>query len=606
MRHAPALYARVFGPIVSLLLLSVPAHADDLSQVVDRYLSWRGGAAFENLTSVHEKGDLRDGGLQGHGELWAERGGRSRMDTDLGPLKQTQTVDGASSWDISPSEQLETLSLADHLSNFRSVALQFSDVMRGRGGAKVALAGTETRDGRAWAVVRIGFGDEDVYDAFIDPSTGELGGFRIMEDRQSRFEHYGDWRWLQGVRMPFLHTTDDDTREVLTTIELNRPLPPRLLRRPTLPRKATFRDGSTSTGWIKFELFGGNRIFFPVKVDGRTTMALLDSGATVSSVDKAWAKSIGLASQGGFAGAGTGGVDTFGFVHGVDVDIGNLRLDKLTIGSFDFSRVAKSIGRPVPFVLGDEVFNELLVDIDFAHQRIAFRELPAPNASEAGVEVPLWRVKDRAVPVSIEGAPSVPFEFDIGSGSPLQIFPSFEAKHHLLDTRPTSQTWFGGVGGYSPMKVAEVRRFDFAGVKFPAAPAVFTPDIRSGANSNVVQGNLGLPVYARFHLLIDFAHDRLWATPNAAADATPFPKDRLGLYMTPKANLLEVSLVSPGSPAARSGLKKGDSVATINGLPASAWTPTALRSLREEPAGSGVTVVLATGDVRRMVRTDFY
>ena len=366
----------------------------------------------------------------------------------------------------------------------------------------------KTRDGRAWAVVRIGFGDDDTYDAFIDPSTGELGGFRIMEDRQSRFEHYGDWRWLQGVRMPFLHTTDDDTREVLTTIELNRPLPPRLLRRPTLPRKATFRDGSTSTGWIRFELFGGNRIFFPVKVDGRTTMALLDSGATVSSVDKAWAKSIGLASQGGFAGAGTGGVDTFGFVHGVDVDVGNLRLDKLTIGSFDFSRVAKSIGRPVPFVLGDEVFNELLVDIDFAHQRIAFRELPAADASRAGVEVPLRRVKNRAVPVSIEGAPSVPFEFDIGSGSPLQIFPSFEAEHHLLDTRPTSQTWFGGVGGYSPMKVAEVRRFDFAGVEFPAAPAVFTPDIRSGANSNVVQGNLGLPVFARFHLLIDFAHDR--------------------------------------------------------------------------------------------------
>ena len=67
--------------------------------------------------------------------------------------------------------------------------------------------------------------------------------------------------------------------------------------------------------------------------------------------------------------------------------------------------------------------------------------------------------------------------------------------------------------------------------------------------------------------------------------------------MSPKADLLEVSLVSPGSPAARSGLKKGDSVATINGLPASAWTPIALRSLREEPAGSGVTVVLATGDV---------
>lgn len=606
MSHAPALPTRIFGLIVSLILLSAPARADDLGQVVDRYLSWRGGAAFENLASIHEKGVLRDGGLQGHDEFWAERGGQSRMNIDLGPLKQTQTVDGASSWDISPSGQLETLSLADYQSNSRSAALQFSDVMRGRGGVKVALTGTETRDGRTWAVVRIGFGDEDSYDAFVDPSTGELDGFRIVEDRQTRFERYGDWRWLQGVRMPFLHTTDDDTREALTTVELNRPVAPELFKRPALARKAVFRDGSTSTGWIKFELFGGNRIFFPVKVAGQTTMAMLDSGATVSSVDKSFAKSIGLASQGGFAGSGTGGVDTFGFIHGVDVEVGNLHLDKLTIASFDLAGVAKSIGRPILFVLGDEVFNELLVDIDFAHQRIAFRKLPGPKAIEAGVEVPLVRVKDRAVPVSIEGAPAAPFEFDIGSGSPLQIFPSFEAKHHLLDTRPTSQTWFGGVGGYSPMKVAMVSRFDFAGVQFPAAPVVFTPDTRSGANSNLVRGNLGLPVYARFHLLIDFPHDRLWATPNAAAGATPFPKDRLGLYMTAKANLLEVSLVSPGSPAAKSGLRKGDSVATINDLPASAWTPPALRKLREEPAGSVVTIVLVKGDHRRMVLTDFY
>ena len=319
MSHAPALPARIVGAIVSLMLLSVPAHADDLGRIVNRYLSWRGGAAFESLASFHEKGVLKAGGLQGHDELWAERGGRSWMDTNLGPLKQTQTVDGTSSWDISPSGQLETLSLADYRSDFRSAALQFSDVVRGRGGAKVALAGVETRDGRTWAVVRIGFGDGDVYDAFIDPSTGELDGFRIREDRQTRFERYGDWRLVQGVRMPFVHTTDDGTREVLTAVELNRPLPPQLLKRPALPRKAMFRDGSTSTGWIGFELFGGNRIFFPVKVDGRTTVAMLDSGATVSSVDKTWAKSIGLVSQGGFTGAGTGGVDSFGFVRGVDV-----------------------------------------------------------------------------------------------------------------------------------------------------------------------------------------------------------------------------------------------------------------------------------------------
>ena len=606
MKPASALEIGILSVLASFVLLGAPARADDLGSVIDRYISWRGGSAFDKLASIHLQGVLKEDGLEGRYSLWADRDGRNRMDIDLGPLKQTHAVDRAGSWDISPSGQVETLSLADKQSDIRAAALQFSDAVRGRGGAKAVMLGTAVRDGRTWSIVRIGFGDEDSYDAFIDPTTGELDGFRITEDRQTRFEHFGDWRWLQGVRVPFLHATDDDTREAVTAVELNLPLPPEQLQRPTLPRKASFRDGSASTGWIQFETFGGNRIFLPVEVNGRVAMALLDSGATVSSVDKGWARSIGLTSQGGFTGAGTGGADTFGFIHGVDVEVGNLHLDKLTIASFDFSAVAKSIGRPVPFVLGDEVFNELLVDIDFAHERIAFREPPNRAAKEAGVEVPLLRIKDRAVPVSVEGAPAAPFEFDLGSGSPLQIFPSFETKHHLLDGRPASQTWFGGVGGYAPMDVAEVKQFTFAGEDFPGAPAVFTPDIRSGANSNLVQGNLGLPVYARLHLLIDFSHDRLWATPYSHAATTPFPKDRLGLYLSVPAKTLGVSLASPGSPAAKAGLKKGDSITTINGVPASDWTPNALRNLREGPAGALVTVVLDSGDVRRMALADFY
>lgn len=591
---------------LALALSAAPACADPLGDVVARYIAWRGGPAFEQLKSISEKGAVESSGLHGTGAFWAERGGRSRIDLDLGPLKQSQGVAGARSWDISPSGQVETLSTADLRANGRFAALQFADAIRGRDGASVRLLGQETRAGRLWAVVRLGFGDADAYDAFISPETGELSGFRIQEDRQTRFEAFGDWRMVEGVRMPFLHTTDLDSREVLTTVEVNRPLPSSLFQRPTLPRKTKFLDGAASTGWIDFELFAGNRIYVPVRVNGHETMALLDSGASVSSADTAWARSIGLTSQGAFAGPGTGGVDTFGFVHGVRIEVGNLALDDITVGAFDLSGVARTIGRPLPFILGDEVFNELLVDIDFANHRIAFREPAGARPPKGSVEVPLLRVKDRTVPVSIEGAPPVPFEFDIGSGSPLQIFPSFENTHHLLDGRRRSKVRFGGVGGYRAMDVAMVKRFTFAGVDFPAAPAVFTPDTRSAANSNLIQGNLGLPVYARFHLVIDFAHDRLWAKPNPGARETPFPKDRLGLYVSQKDGALLVDLVSPGSPAEAAGLKAGDRISFIDAKAAGAWTAPELRDLREGIAGSIVTVVLADGAVRRMTLADFY
>ena len=71
-------------------------------------------------------------------------------------------------------------------------------------GAADRYLGTETRDGRPWGVIRVSFGDEDSYDAFIDPATGELDGC-ILENRKGRFwNSFYDWRVVDGVRVPFL------------------------------------------------------------------------------------------------------------------------------------------------------------------------------------------------------------------------------------------------------------------------------------------------------------------------------------------------------------------------------------------------------------------
>jgi len=586
-------------------------HSNDLSNLVDRYAVWRGGMAFEQMTSVRFTAALDTAGLHGTENLWADRDGHLRVDTDLGVLKQTQVVAPDGAWDTSPSGQIESLSLADRHNLMREIALQFPDVLRGRAGATATLEAPQVRGDRTWAVVRVRFGDEDIYDVFIDSKTGELGGFHITEDRKSRSEQFNDWRMVDGVRMPFLQTVSADDGSDAQTIKvealaLNTPIPSERLSRPARVRKATFADGTTTTGGIDFEFYNDNRIFFPARINGHDTVVLLDSGATVSAVDKAFAAAIGLTSKGDFNAPGAGGLDTTGFVGGVEIEIGAMTLHGVNAATFDFTPIAQRIGHPMPFVLGAEVFNEFAVDIDFVNRRLAFSDPDTLRRPVGAAEVPLVRIKDRSVPVSVEGAPPVPFEFDLGDGSPLDIYPAFYEAHDLLRGRRTSEVEAGGVGGFQAETVASIRRISLAGVEFHDVPTNFTPDVASANNSNLLFGTVGLPILARFHLVVDYTHDRLFATPNPATINASFAKDRLGATLVKQDGIVMVRFISPGGPAETAGLRTGERILSINGKAAAEWTDAAIASLRFEPAGSMIKLTFSDGRMRTVKRRNFF
>jgi hypothetical protein len=596
---------------LALALSAGATRADDLSDLVDRYVAWRGGPAFEQLQTIHESGAVEASGLHGKVEIWSSRTAQ-RIDIDLGVLKQTQvtTPQPEQSWDTTASGQIETMPKAGVDAQRHGLALAFADAFRGRGGTKATLLGVEQRDGASWSVVRLSFGNADTYDAFIDPATGALDGFRITEDRQTRFERLGDWRLVDGVRMPFedkvtTGAPGGDQSTDAEAIEPNQPFPDALLARPTAVHKATFSEGASSTGWIPFEFFGGTRIFIPAKVNGHDIVVLLDSGAQTSVIDKGVAQSIGLKPNGEANLQGAGGDETAAIVDGVTVEVGDLKLSNLTVASIDLQSLAAGLGHSLPFVLGDELFRELAVDIDFANRRIAFRDPARITRPQGAAELPLVTVLGiRSIPVSVDGAPPVQLEFDLGNNSPLLVFPSYAKAHGLPEGR-TSQKFGGGAGGTHSQTIASLGKLELGGVAFTNVPTVFPPDTVSSANSDLISGNVGLPIFSRFHIVIDYAHDRVWMTPEPHASA-PFPKDRMGLLVLPKDGAFEVGFVSPGSPADEAGLKAGDRIRAINGKPPSAWPHDALIRLGEKAAGTRVELTMADGKVRRLTLKAYF
>jgi hypothetical protein len=358
--------------------------------------------------------------------------------------------------------------------------------------------------------------------------------------------------------------------------------------------KVVFKDGASSSGWINFKPYKASSIFFPAKVNGRDVMVSLYGGPT--NLDKSFAALVGLSQTPG------GNGDAPKFV-GVTVTVGSLTLSDLTTAAVDVPpHFAKITGQPVPLMLGEEVFNRLVVDIDYAYHRLAFRDPADVSKPPRAVEVPVIELDGvRVVPLSINGAPPVQFELELGNVSgPLLVIPSYAQAQKLLEGHPTSQR----LSGKFVEPVVTLDHLSFAGVDFPKAPIALVPDAALPPVS--ITGGVGLPLLSHFHLIIDYPNNRLFAVPNAGVPKPPFIKDRLGLVAAREGDKLRVTFVAPASPAEAAGFKKDDMIAALNGKSVAAEPDLNILTLRFADPGTRFRFAMTNGQVRQIQATDFF
>lgn len=598
--------------LAGLLAAPAPARADDAGEILSKYIAWRGGAPFENLQAIHERGRIRIGEVDGTFERWLARDGRLRQNRSLGPLTDATAVTADANWTTNASGQLEEP--GDHGQELRrEIALGFADLGRQHAGMSYRLLGVEQQYERPWSVVRVSFGGNDTYDLFIDAASGELLGERITQDRATRFIRYGDWRMVAGIRMAFeAHITHadpgaDETLR-LDSIDANPTLEAGLFARPTPQQTWAFRDGHDSTGWLDFEFFNNDQIFVPASVNGRAVNLVLDSGADITILDKSTADLIGATLSGAMPIGGTGGQSTMQLAPDVEVRIGELELHHMTVGVMDLSTLAGQLGHPMPMILGKEVFNQLVVDIDFPHRRIAFHERGHFAAPPGAVRVPLGRhAENRTVPVAIEDRPPVDFDFDLGSNSPLIIYPSYRDSTQLLAGRRQSRGLSSGVGGLFRPACATLKWITIGGLRLDDVPADFPDPANSALNSDRMGGNVGLPVFSRFQLITDYAQDVIWLERDTHAAPHPFPRNRAGIIALPAGDRLKVLMVAPGSPAEQGGWKEGMEIVAVDGHRIDAgYRNSTLSRWATQAAGTRVTLTLADDSRKDIILADYF
>jgi predicted aspartyl protease len=583
---------------------TAPVTPMPLPALVQRYLAWRGGAAFVLAKNLHASGDAKAYGLTGSFDVW-QTPDHWRTQFDLGQVKVVNVVTPAQSWTVTPSGQVVT---DPDGYKYASRDPESEPALTGKAGDQVRVLGLESLAGRTWEVVRISYGDADTYDDFFDPETGELGAMRAVEKGQSRTEFYSDWRLVGPIRMPF--TTRIEEKDLgeqtldATRYEIDQSIDPALFRQPDAVRVAQFAGGASSTSWIPITGLDVGRIYLNVTVAGKPVGAILDSGATSSIVDKS------LASPGAAEGAipvpGENGVGTGEITQGVDLGLGALTLKGLTVGVYDLAAINKPAGETWRAVLGDEMFNETVVDLDFPGSRIAFHDPAGYQPPPGAIAVPLTRDGDaHLIPLSIEDGPAAGFVMDTGYIGEMRISPDLAKTQRLLDGRLSTRVTLSAIGGDADADLITLKSLRIGGVTLTGVPAHVSETWPSASFTTGEKGLLGLQVLKRFRVIVDWPADKLWLVPGPDA-RQPFPHDRLGLTLRADGAAADVTGVYANSPAAKAGFREGQVIDQIDGAPAAAKL-----EVGYEAAGTPVTLRLRApakvpGPVRVVVLKDYY
>jgi predicted aspartyl protease len=344
-------------------------------------------------------------------------------------------------------------------------------------------------------------------------------------------------------------------------------------------------------------------VFFELQINGSEPVAFfLDTGFDFSIVDTDVAARLGLEVLETKNEAQPGGSVEMSRLAPSSLSIGKLEIENVHLTAAPLSGAASFIGREFGGILGHDVLERFVVDIDYPNRRLRF--LAPENWDHAGPgQVLPVTILDNEVFVNAGIAMPAgrtvfgPFKLDTGSLDVAGLNLNFVQDSALIEPG-TLEVSVGGVamGGSTEGRMFRAEAFIFGAHRIEQPVIGYTVD-SAGFENRDDAGTFGAAVLSRYRLILDYKRNRI-IVENGPRMTETVHEDLSGLLVVspgPAFETLAVAQVIPGSPADEAGLAPGDEIVSMDDR--SDWTLREIRTAFETP-GPVQIVISREGESR--------
>lgn len=341
-----------------------------------------------------------------------------------------------------------------------------------------------------------------------------------------------------------------------------------------------------------------NRIFVPVTINGRGPYQFIFDTGGANILDPAAAKDLGLKLDPDGEAWGAGAARQQAWRTDVArADLGSVAIRDHEFRVISLEAIRRAIGfRRLDGLVGRELFERFVVDIDYAGQTLTFAE-PKSWSPPGALGNPHALGFYDGIPTlpAVVGDLKGTFIIDTGDRSSLTLFGPFVDRHSLRAkyAKKVQAITGWGVGGPIPADVTR-STFAFAGHTLEGT-VTRMPLLKTGGFASIdAAGSIGTGLLKRFRATFDYSRRHLYLSPGANY-AAPDPADRSGLWLSLDEAGFKVMSIVIGSPAAEAGLRLNDIISAVDGKPASQIFLVELRErMKTAPPGTQVRLTVKT------------
>jgi predicted aspartyl protease len=290
----------------------------------------------------------------------------------------------------------------------------------------------------------------------------------------------------------------------------------------------------------------------------------------------------------------------------IDVDISGVTGadQSMFVLQENFVDVDNVLGVAAHGILGSEIFNRFIVEVDYTDMKITLTK-PADFKVPRGFKKFDIQIENSRpymnVQIKQRKGKTIDVKLLIDTGASSALFLDADSNEDVVLPERTLDHVVGrSIGGILNGKVGRVDRVKFGKFKFKDVITSYPVDWRVSERSQVDvngaqrYGTIGADLFSRFSVIFDYSSNAVYLKKNKDY-RTPFRFNTIGMNVMAYGENLNVYYINDiieGSPAQKIGLLVGDEVIAMNGSPAFFYDLTEINSILKSKRGEHLNLII--------------